>query len=133
MKKSRVTCDGLQTSNFGGWKGYKMHGQILIKNQRNQQQMMERKLKAKRKLYEEKTDKKRTRQKDYEEGARGYIVKTLLMQGAIPKYAFRSFSTKPRYYDMLKQMSNEGLVRESVRNGFRFIVFDDFENGRQKT
>ena len=110
-----------------------MHGQILIKNQRDRQALADRKLKAKRKLYQESREGAKVQTKDYENGTRGYITKTLLMQGAIPKYSFRAFTSKRWYYDMIKQMSNEGLLRESVRNGYRFIVFDDFERGRTAT
>lgn len=109
-----------------------MHGQILIKNQKERQALAEKKLKAKRKLYQERTEGQKTVTKDYESGARGYIVKTLLMQGMIPKYSFRCFTLKPRYYDMIKQMTNEGLIREIVRNGYRFIVFDDFEKWKSR-
>ncbi len=107
-----------------------MHGQKLIQLQQDRQRLAEKKLKAKRKLYKEKTKNAKVQIKDYDKSARGYIIKTLLIQGAIPKYAFRCFSVKPRYYDMIRQMTCEGLIKENVRCGYRFIVFDDFEKSK---
>lgn len=100
-----------------------MHGYAKIGYAKKRERLMEKKLSAKREAYRK--SKARDGTKRYGMSPRGYVLKTLLMQGSVPKYVFRLLPDKQRYYNSIKKMVLEGWAKEIVKEGYRFICLDN--------